>query len=533
MIKLCRVEEVRAADEAAMAAGRTEDDLMTAAGRGVVEAIDDSLFGGGHEPTVVLVGPGNNGGDGLVIAATLIERGERCLIWSFQRDGLAGAPVPAAVAERFEWIDGHEELARACAEAGLIVDAVFGVGGRADLPEPVAAAFDLAWQARVDHGTVLWAVDVPSGVDADTGAAHERAFRADHTAMIGLPKIGLFKAPALRHAGELHLVDIGLDAPEPEPGVPQLVTEVDVRRWLPRRQRDTHKRAVGALMIVGGAPTYFGAPRLSAGAAMRVGAGLVTLAVARSLVGSIAAALPEVTFLPLPEGELGGVGTRMAGLVQEHADDYQALLVGPGLGQDPPVDEFLGALFGVRGSSGSIGFGSAQPRTPNEAFKGRAVIDADGLNWLARHPEWVERLTGADLILTPHPGELSRLLDVTTDAIVADPWGHALEAARRFEQVVVLKHAHSVVAAPDGQLIVGPQALPSLATAGTGDVLAGTIAGLMAQGMPSLEAAAAGIYIGAQAAMVAEYSGGTLGLVATDVLDELPSTVRYLYDATW
>ncbi|MDI3341028.1 MAG: NAD(P)H-hydrate dehydratase [Sphaerobacter sp.] len=532
MKALYRVEEIRAAERAAVAAGLSEAALMAAAGQGVAQAIVEAR-GGRAGTALFLVGPGNNGGDGLVAAAELVARGWRCLIWGYRRTDIAGAPVQTAAAEQFTWVESGDGLASAALEADVIVDAVFGIGSRADLPAEVAAAFAVGAQARLQRGTPLIALDVPSGVDADTGAVAEGALHADLTVMVGLPKIGLFRAPALRHTGVLRLVEIGLPEPDISQERPRLIKEDDVRDWLPRRPADTHKRAVGSLLVVGGAPTYYGAPRLAAAAAARAGAGLVTLAVSRSLIAPIATALPEVTFLPLPEGELGGAGARMARIVHEQLARYRALVVGPGLGQDATVDEFLGALFHVRPAVAAIGFGATLAPEAGNVFSGRAVLDADALNWLARQPEWVERLRAAELVLTPHPGELSRLLATEVEQIVAEPWESAREASQRFGHVVVLKLGHAVVASPDGTLLVAPQALPALASAGTGDVLAGTIGGLMAQGLPALAAAAAGVYLGCQAALLAMRRVGTLGLVASDVIDALPKAIAAHYDARW
>lgn len=532
MIKLCSVEEIRAAERAAGEAGQSERDLMLTAGHGVARVIAEAA---GEQPGTALffVGPGNNGGDGLVAAADLIARGWQCFVWGYQRTSGDNVPIKPTLAGKLVWLDELRAVREAAASADVIVDAVFGIGGRAALPDDVAKVFEIAWENRVARGTPLVALDIPSGTDADTGAAAETAFRADHTVMVGLPKVGLYRVPAARHTGVLHLVDIGLPAPPLSDDSVALITEEDVRRWLPRREADTHKRAVGTLLIVGGAPNYYGAPRLSAGAAVRVGTGLVTLAVSRSLIGSIAAALPEVTFLPLPEGDVGGAGVRMADLIHEHQADYRALLIGPGLGKDPAVDEFLGAFFGLRPSAGGIGFGVAAEDTSTKRFDGNAVIDADGLNWLAKHPDWPERLRHASVILTPHPGELSRLLDTDVSTILDDPWGQTREAARRFGQIVVLKLGHSVVATPEGQLIVAPQALPSVATAGTGDVLAGTIAGLLAQGMSPVEAAAGGLMIGTLSALRVTRELGTLGLAASDLIEAMPAVMRDLFDARW
>jgi len=513
-------------------AGKTEADLMRAAGYGVADAIIDARRGG-PGTALFLVGRGHNGGDGLVAAAALAERGWHVRIWGHERSGLAGAPVPEEIAAGFEWLSTDANLSAACGDADIVVDAVFGIGGRTELPRAVARAFDEAWQARIDRGTPMVALDIPSGIDADTGTADAHAFRADLTAVIGLPKLGLYLGEAVRHAGALLLIDIGLPAPETGASDPLLVTEADVRAWLPRRAADTHKRQVGTLLVVGGAPNYYGAPRMAAAAAARVGAGLVSLAVPRSLIGPISTALPEVTFVPLPEGEFGGAGSRAAELVRAAAASADALLVGPGLGQDPIVDEFLDAFFGARANPQSIGFGASRAEVTGAAFTGRAVVDADGLNWLARHDNWPDRLRGAALVLTPHPGELGRLLGVEADAIVARSWESAREAAARFGQVVVLKHAHTVVAEPGGRLLVAPQALPSLATAGTGDVLAGTIAGLLAQGLDPTAAAAAGVLVGTSAALAAQKAVGTLGLVAPDVIAGLAPAVAALYDARW
>ena len=505
---------------------------MRAAGHGVADAIV-AAHRGGPGTALFLVGPGHNGGDGLVAAAALVERGWRVRVWRYERRDLAGAPVPAEIAAEFEWLAQDADLETGCRVADVVVDAVFGIGGRAELPRAVGAAFAAARQARLDRGTPMVALDVPSGIDGDTGAADALAFQADLTAVIGLPKLGLYLGEAVRRAGTLSLVDIGLEPPESGEDDAQLLTDDDVRSWLPRRAADTHKRQAGTLLVVGGAPNYYGAPRMAAAAAGRVGAGLVSLAVPRSLIGPISTALPEVTFVPLPEGEFGGAGSRTAEIVRTAAATANALLIGPGLGQDQIVDEFLEAFFGTRSTSPSIGFGASRAEPSGTPFTGRAVVDADGLNWLARHDNWPDRLRGASLILTPHPGELGRLMGVETDIIVERPWESAREAAARFGQVVVLKHAHTVIAEPGGRLLVGPQALPSLASAGTGDVLAGTIAGLLAQGLEPVAAAAAGVVIGTSAALDAQDAVGTLGLVAPDVIARLAPAVARLYDARW
>ncbi len=532
MIKLCTVAEIRSAERAALSGTRNEDDLMTSAAAGFVRLIFER-FGDRTGTALFLVGPGKNGGDGLVAATILIEVGWTCYVWGFKRDSSAGAPISDLVAARLTWIREVAVIQDVMARADLIVDAIFGIGGKVDLPHDVAQLFAWAREKRVAGGTPLWAVDLPSGVDADTGDASDSAFHADVTVSIGLPKIGLYRKPALRFAGEIELVDIGLSAPEATADDVVLIDEASVRTLLPRRRQDTHKHDVGWLMVIGGAPNYYGAPRMAAEAAARAGAGMVCLAVPRSLVAPIASAVREVTFLPLPDAEFGGAGERMAELVTKRLPEFAACLIGPGLSQDEPVPHFLSRLLGLRSGSESIGFGSTATAMQSAVFSGRAVIDADGLNFLAKQDAWYETLAPAELVLTPHPGELGRLTGKTTADILADPWSEARAAAERFQHVVVLKQGFPVVAAPAAPLLIAPRCDPALASAGTGDVLAGTIAGLMAQGLGPRDAAAAGLFISSRAADLAERHVGTLSLVAGDVIDALPEALRQLYDRDW
>ncbi|MCX7624314.1 MAG: NAD(P)H-hydrate dehydratase [Thermomicrobium sp.] len=540
MLKLCTVDEVRRAEAAAVAAGTSLTELMARAGRAVATAIERSVPSASRSSAerraLFLVGPGNNGGDGLVAAGLLAAQGWQVRVWAWNRSEPGEIPAEREHLARCRWLS-PAELDSALAEAEVIVDAVFGIGSRPSLPEAVAAAFDAAYRARVERGATLVAVDVPSGIDSDTGAADERAFRADLTVMLGLPKVGAYRSPALRYTGLIELVDIGLPAPTVDSGAIVLPTDVEIRRWLPRRTADTHKWAVGALLIVGGAPGYYGAPRLAAAAALRAGAGLVTLAVPRSLVPTIAAALPEVTYVPAPDGDVGA-GQRWAEFVRDALPRYRALLVGPGLGQDRPAEELMRTLFGLGPQRrAALGFAPiSETREASDAlarFTGYAVVDADGLNWLAKLGPWHEELREARLILTPHPGELARLLDVDIGDILRDPWQAAATAARTFGQHVVLKVGHTAVASPDGTVVVAPQVHPALATAGTGDVLAGLIAGFAAQGLEPLPASVVGVYVANRAALRAIARKGTLSLLASDIVEEVPAVLSACYEPRW
>ncbi len=525
MIPLVTVDQMRNAEQKAIEIGRSETDLMLAAGVSIADEI--SARHGVASHALVLCGPGKNGGDGVVIATELVRLGRIATVWTYNRDGAGGVPVDQELIEDTDWITGQSALEDALASVDFVVDAVFGAGGRAELPDEVSRAFDAIRLEARDNYLPIWAVDVPSGIDCDTGSIAESALQADVTTMIGLPKVGAYRFPAARNTGFKSLIDIGI-APTDDlgPETPGLITGLSTRRLLPTRRAGLHKRAAGSLMVIGGAPNYYGAPRLAAEAGLRSGAGIVTVAAPSSVIGSIATAVPELTFLPLPVAEHLTAESRMATLIREQLDRYDALVIGPGLGTDKPVPGFLAKLFGFeRISTTGIGFGSASDVEEESEFTGRAVIDADGLNWLATRDDWWTELRQADLVLTPHPGELARLLNCERDDIEADPWRYARDAAERFQQVVVLKYGHTCVATPQGELSIAPQAPPSLATAGSGDVLAGLIGGLIAQGLDSADAARAGVMIGLRAVDLGEVRHGSVGLTAGDIIELLPKSI--------
>jgi NAD(P)H-hydrate repair Nnr-like enzyme with NAD(P)H-hydrate dehydratase domain len=293
---------------------------------------------------------------------------------------------------------------------------------------------------------------------------------------------------------------------------------------LPRRKPGAHKWSVGATLIVAGSPGYVGAPALAAMAAGRVGAGVVHLVVPRSLIGAIAGLVPETVFLPIPDGELGS-GDRLIKAIDERAQRCNSFLIGPGIGNDDYARQLIDVLLGLTGTSASrsFGFGRLPVATRDKdapdslIYYGRPiVVDADGLNALAHSEGWWERVPEGSLILTPHAGELSRLTGEESDVITADSASAAWRAAIKFRQTVVLKGNPTHVASPP-DVWTGPETPLSLASAGTGDVLAGAIAGLIAQGMVPRAAANLALLAGANAARSIEADLGVAGLVASDL----------------
>lgn len=303
----------------------------------------------------------------------------------------------------------------------------------------------------------------------------------------------------------------------------EIISESWAASVLPRREPGAHKWGVGGVVIVAGSPPFAGAAALCCAGAGRSGAGIVSAALPRSIAPVVVGLVPEVTVVILPEGDSNSVATRAADAIGERLGRSQAMVVGPGLGNDAATAGLLGTLFGFTKTRGSIGFGTAAPGAVTTALEGTiamagkpVVVDADALNWLAEQENWWERVPARLLVLTPHVGEMARLLAVDVDEIVAEPERIARESATRWGQTVVLKGGRTVVAGADGA-IVAADAPPSLATAGSGDVLSGSIGALLAQGLSGPDAAALAVFVGCRAAERVSGQYGTLGVVAGDL----------------
>ncbi len=478
-LALFSVAEMYAADAAAARAGTPGLTLMENAGRAVAQAV---IRRWGRRPVSVLCGPGNNGGDGFVAARLLADAG-----WPV-RLGLLGSRERLkgdAAAMAAHWEHPVEPLAPALLDDGpLVVDALFGAG----LARPLEGhALTLA-EASGARGLACVSVDVPSGIHGDTGQALGGAFRATLTVTFGRRKYGHLLLPGRACAGEVEVADIGIP-PAVIDGLELRVHENAPARWLAAMPRPTladHKYSRGHALVVGGDGAHSGAARLAARAALRAGAGLVTVHAPEDAVQLYAAQLTAV--MVASTAELG------VALADERRN---ALLIGPGCGTGPAT----------RGQAlAALGAGK------------RCVLDADALTAFQGEPSALFAALGPDAVLTPHEGEYGRLFRHEGDKL-----SRARAAAAECGAVVVLKGADSVIAAPDGRAAINANAPPTLATAGAGDVLAGFILGLLAQGMPAFEAAAAGVWLhGASAAAFGP------GLIAEDLAEMLPGVLRRL-----
>ncbi len=389
----------------------------------------------------------------------------------------------------------------------MVIDALLGTGRSRPIEGALAEILRRLGEAsKRPRPPKVIAVDLPTGVDADSGTADGLAVRAEMTVTFGLAKVGLYTLPGSEYAGRVQVVDIGLPVNAERDLPVELLSTGWVRERLPARPKSANKGTFGKVLVVGGSTRYVGAPRLSAEACYRVGAGLVMIACTEHVQSMLAPSLAEAVWLPLGQDD-GAIAGSAARAVVERATSSDVLLIGPGLGQSAGAGELIFECL-------SVG-----------ATHGDAVVDADGLNALASDDAWSERIR-RDCVLTPHPGEMARLLNTSVEAVQNDRLNIAVKAAAEWRQIVVLKGAHTIVAAPDGRAAVSPYANPLLASAGTGDVLAGAIAGLLAQGMAPFEAAACGVYLHGFAAEELAEEMGDRGLLASDLLAMLPRTIR-------
>ena len=493
---LYEAAEMRAADQWAIEEqGVPGLDLMERAGVGLARVTADAARPG---PIRVLCGKGNNGGDGLVVARLLRAEGREV-------DVLAVGDLSESKGDARENLDRlpgdrprpfePDELEG----SGAIVDAMLGTGFEGEPREPVASAI----AALNDADAPVVACDVPSGVNASTGQVEADAVLADVTATFHGPKVGLFVDPGKEHAGEVEVIEIGIPRGAPLPESAGLIAD-SALGMVPPRQRTGTKFKSGVVVVAGGARGLTGAPTMAALAAMRTGAGYVQVAVPASTEPTFDLKLLEAMTHGLPEDDGAHVPDGVDPVLSL-CEKAGALALGPGIGRTDGAMEWARELA---------------RRAPVPV-----LIDADGLNAHAGRLESL-RERPAPTVLTPHEGELGRLLEVESEEVQADRLGAAREAARRSGSIVVLKGDDSIVATPEGMAAISAGATPALATAGTGDVLSGIVGTLLAKGLGAFEAAAAGVLAHARAGRVAAGRLGANHVIAGDVIEAIPEAME-------
>ena len=523
-MKIVTADQMTAIEQASEKAGVSTDVLMENAGLAVAQEAR-RMAGAVGVRVLVLVGPGNNGADGLVTARHLRRWGAE--VTCYVVDGRPDADPKMLRALEYgvtvndaAGASDTGELERLLARSDLVIDAVLGTGRARPLEGQFKEAMLCLSRARsAPHPPKLLALDLPTGLNADTGEVDSCGVPCDVTLALGYPKAGLLNFPGTGHAGEMGVLDIGVPSDLEEEAKIQL--ELVDRSWvtesLPLRPLDSHKGTFGHVLVVAGSRNYVGAAYLASQASVRAGAGLITLATPKSVYPIAAAKATEPIHLLLPEDEGGRVSSRAAEVLRGESRRYTNILVGCGLGLSEGTVKFVEDLL----------FGRSISREGSGLSELPALVDADGLSNLARLMGWPERGRGP-MVLTPHPGEMATLTGLSVAEIQKDRVAVVRKYAAKWEVCLVLKGANTVIGEPGGMVRVAPFANPGMATGGTGDVLSGVIAGLMAQGLAPFVAACCGVYLHGEAGREIVSRLGNSGVAASDLLPEIPAAVRRL-----
>ncbi len=482
--------------------------LMERAGAGVVAHLLQHYGSPKKKKVVVFCGKGNNGGDGLVVARILQAKGANITVilmapyrelshdakTMYRRFKKNAKPSQILVQP------SQAALQSATHHAHILIDALLGTGLSSAVRDQYATAIDI-FNATQAYKV---AVDIPSGLHSETGANLGRSVKAALTVTFGYPKIGLYVGEAIDLVGHIEVVDIGIPPEFIESMKPQaqLLTKTFIRSLIPRRPRSSHKGTFGHIGIIAGSPGKAGAPALAALGALRVGTGLVTVATPQSITSIVESKLLEAMTQALPETPDLVLGKEAGPTLLEFCQPKSALAIGPGIGISPSTTELLSDLL---------------PK-----LEAPCVLDADALNNIAPQPEILFRMK-CPAILTPHPGEMSRLLaNRSVKTINNDRIEVAKAFARKHKVILVLKGANTVIANPQGHTAICPTGNPGMATAGIGDVLTGIITGLLAQGLNAWDAARAGVYLHGLAGDLAASTMGEPGMIASDLIAAIP-----------
>jgi len=513
-VKVLTAEQMAYVDRTAIERGTPGIELMRNAGHEVFSFIEKTFAE--RSGIVVLAGKGNNGGDGFRTAELLVSSGykdvhvflvgEKSSVRGDARTCMeacerAGCTVQETVGDTF-----HERAAEAIDGACLIIDALFGTGLQGDI---TGIAADIIGMVNHSHAAVV-AVDIPSGVNASTGGISRVSVRADYTVTFGCLKVGHVLMPGRRLCGEVHIADIGFPADilDSVEAYGNTLSSGEAVLLLPVRPYDVHKGEAGRVFVLSGSVGMTGAATLVSKSAMRAGAGVVTLGCPASLNDILEVKCTEVMTLPLPEvRKKRCLSLRALGMVREAAKKADVVAVGPGLGVYHETTELVRRFI--------------------EHYEGRIVLDADGINAFKGEPGLL-REARSSIIMTPHYGELSRLLGTPVEDIACDPAAAVIDASNKTGAVVLLKGSPTIIAAPGKEVWINGTGNEGMATAGMGDVLTGVITGFAAQGLSMFDAAVLGAFVHGLAGDYAADEKGMIGMMSGDVLELIPQTVKGL-----
>ena len=486
--------------------------LMENAGCGVVEEIEIILGDVFDKQVVIFCGKGNNGGDGYVIARHLYNRGAKVAVFlagekeKIKGDALINLKILENMGIEAREIASMEQIP-SFPQLDLIVDALLGTG----VTGPVVGFLSELIEYMNSLNSPIISVDLPSGMETDTGAVYGACIKAEMTVTMAHLKTGMLFSPARDMAGEIVVVDISVP-----PGVSDqlhgnrfLLEPGDIYSRIPQRTLDAHKTSCGKVAVFAGSVGMTGAATLTAISSLQIGAGLTKLGIPASLNSILEQKLTEVMTVPLSETNQQSISLKAKDQISELLDWADVVAIGPGLSTHPDTVEFVKWIL-------------------NSANK-PMVLDADGLNALTNSPELIKDYP-AELIITPHPGEFARLIDMSIADIQKDRLNVIRKFAREWGKVIVLKGGPTAIAAPNEELFINSTGNPGLATGGSGDVLTGMIAGLMAQKLTALDAALVGVYLHGLAGDLAAADLSEMGMIAGDICDYLPSAIHELME---
>ena len=537
MIKLFSVPEMQSLEKEANQKGLSYEMMMENAGRGIAEEIELAYSLLQNKKVFALVGSGNNGGDALVALSHLA-----CTNWEASAYIVRERPDDDLLISRLLNNHGHiiysysdvelNHLKELIESYSVLIDGIFGTGIKLPLTDDIVRILSVVNTKNMFAKTLhIVAVDCPSGVDCDTGEAAIETIHAEITVTMAGMKTGLIKFPAANLTGEIRIASIGSinDLDLYKENKKCILTDEIIKQFLPKRTLDSHKGTFGTALIVAGSVNYTGAAFLAGMAAYKTGAGLVTMAVPAPLHIALSGNFPECTWILLPH-EMGVISADAAKVLRKDIRRATALLIGPGFGLEDTTKEFIRKLICTNNErKATIGFIHDEIKDEESTtIQIPMVVDADGLKLLSKIDKWYELLPSPS-VLTPHPGEMAILTKLSTQEIQGNRIQIAKQYSERWGHVIILKGAYTVIAEPEGQIAVVPVATPALAKAGTGDVLAGLIIGLLAQGVEPYRAACTAAYIHANAGLLAATrQKNTASVMASDVLNAVPQVISHL-----
>ncbi|MDP6050204.1 MAG: NAD(P)H-hydrate dehydratase [SAR202 cluster bacterium] len=514
-MKIVTAQQMREIENRCFATGISSDELMESAGKAVARCAFDHVRNSTQSSVGVLVGPGNNGGDSLIAAKYLYQWGAEVNVFICGERSLNDEKLVSLSQKNLAIYDtnintGAEKLRELLPEMNVVVDGIFGLGFNRPIGDIISASINAVNNEKNRrHNLIVISVDVPSGLNSDTGSIDINCIYDDVTCSLGRHKLGFYRFPGAKYVGKVEVNEIGILSEFDGCEMPELMTHSWAERILPPRPLDAHKGDFGRILIIGGSKNYIGAPSLAAIGALRVGAGLVTVAVPEGIFNSVAVNNLEPTYVTLPEITAGVLSPEACNILIEEIPKHSVVVIGCGLGLGIETQNMLESILYDTENLPPV------------------VVDADGLNLLSRYSggEWSERFK-SPAIVTPHPGEMRRLWGKEDVMSNEDRLIQSRMAARLWNKTVVLKGPFTITASAEGYAMVSPFANPSLATAGTGDVLSGVIAGFLAQGLSLMDAGSLGVYVHGLAGSRLKDGLGDAGTLAGDLLPILPRVIK-------